>query len=120
MAVEWYYNRTPTSPGSTTSRPPVLDECEVDVDGNRIGDIFRRLVRERVIILDAQGVPWSGPSIPAMGQPTGTGRSEAAGPGMRRNPRPTAEEMPQPTNADTPKDTGARSSNEPPYYEEAP
>ena len=116
IAVEWYYSRTPTPQGSITSRTPNLDEYEVSGDGDRIEEIFQGLVRNRVIILDAQGVPWSGPNVPATGQSSAAERSEAAGLGMRRFFRSEPEETPWPAGTDT----GARSSHEPPHPENHP
>ena len=54
MAVEWYYNHTPTSQGSETPRPPILAEHETHVEGRRIEGIFQRLVTTGVDKHDAQ------------------------------------------------------------------
>ena len=113
VAVEWYYNRTPQSrrtEGGTEEN-----------DADRVLEIFQRLVHTGIIILDPQGVPWSGPYIPHTGlTPPPDVAMLGLVTGGQGQPLPFVARQSAEDGEEGQVDTGARSSHEPPHPEVDP
>ena len=119
--VEWYYMRSPSVSPSVHVGTPATGNDPEDRDAIHIYNILNRLLVERVLMRDAQGVLWSGPRIPFTGTvgPVQIAEPVMPGPDAPAVPWFSAQEMAamrENRNARS----GARSSHEPPQTESTP
>ena len=117
--VEWYYNRTPSSRRSATTTHPVMGAEGRNQDDEHVRGIIQRLIADRVIIQDSQGVLWSGPRIPTI---EAEGLSQAAGANPTGTMSPgisvlSVQEL-QAMQERSRRQSRARSSHETPYPED--